>query len=257
MADPNKKRKTNATVTKTTAVAPAAKVVPQRAPQSIGRRQTQYIPVGNQRAQQGYENGLTIASRNPAGGYSLRQKDGRPVGGLTQVAKPAREYNANYLSTNSDSWDYAQMAAYGRENGWSDADFQQIAEAVNSPSSRFYNPYFKGRVVQNKAESFLREYFGGYDGAFDENFFEQTADLAQYEIRDSATSTGITSPGKKGTPEQWAAYYRIQLQNDMSKQYKVDEEWQQLRTNAAEYYKSTGIWQKAHARRIPCQHRHE
>lgn len=132
----------------------------------------------------------------------------------------------------------AETIAMAHANGAWDSYKSALEGQIYDPTSRFYNPYFGKRPVQSsKAETFLREYFGGYDGEFDEEFFKQTADLAQFEVRDSNTGLGIQSPGSKGTPEQWAAYYRIQLQNDMSKQQKVDEEWNDLRTKMQNAYK--------------------
>lgn len=146
----------------------------------------------------------------------------------------------SYTGKKDEELNLAEVIARASRDGSISSYQPYLEEAILDPTSRFYNPYFGKRPVQSsKAETFLREYFGGYDGEFDEKFFEQTADILQYSsgLRNSNTGTGIQSPGSKGTPEQWAAYYWIQLQNDMSKQRAVDEEWNDLRSKMQSAYK--------------------
>lgn len=143
----------------------------------------------------------------------------------------------SYTGKKDDELNFAEIIAKANREGSFSSYQPYLENAALDPSSRFYNPYFGKRTVDSVATRFLRDYFG-YDGEFDERFFAETADLTQYEIRDGKTSLNIQSPGSKGTPEQWAAYYRVQVQNDMKTQDAVDEEWSDLRKQVADTYKS-------------------
>lgn len=143
----------------------------------------------------------------------------------------------SYTGKKDDELNFAEIIAKANREGSFSSYQPYLENAALDPSSRFYNPYFGKRTVDSVATRFLRDYFG-YDGEFDERFFAETADLTQYEIRDGKTSLNIQSPGSKGTPEQWAAYYRVQVQNDMKTQDAVDEEWSDLRNQVADTYKS-------------------
>lgn len=212
------------------------------APQSVGRVPVKYIKVNAAQAKKNYDNGLTIATKNSSGGYNYYQKNNKPAISSYTKAENINQKKTDtiysYSNKKTDEMTLAEYTAYLRNNpNTKPEDYTNLAKAIEDPSHRFYNPYWGKRVVQSgAAEAFLREYFGGYTGDFDANFFEQTSFLAQYELRDGNTSLSIQSPGSKGTMDQWAAYYRIQLQNDMSKQQKVDEEWNALRTQMQSVY---------------------
>lgn len=220
----------------------AKKTTTSSASQSVGRVPVKYIQVSAEQAKIDYDNGLTLATRNSSGGYNYYQKNNKPA-----ISSYAKAQNINQKKTGTvysysnkkvEEMTLAEYTAYLRNNpNAKSEDYVNLAKAIEDPSHRFYNPYWGKRVVQNSAaETFLREYFDGYTGEFDANFFEQTSFLTQYELRDGNTSLNIQSPGSKGTMDEWAAYYRIQLQNDMSKQQKVDEEWTELRAQMQSVY---------------------
>ncbi len=211
---------------------------------------THYATVSEQKAVSAFNNGFTVRKTDSAGNQTLHQKNGRylsyPNGKKVNSTLNSRygsdyqykDYKRNYYTADYDNMDYAQLAAYGRDNGWTQEQFQTIADAVNNPGSDYYNPYFKGAVVQNKAADYLREYFN-YDGPFDADFFDRTSDIRNYLIFDSNTSLGASTPSSKtGTPEQWAAYYWMQMRDDLGTQNEVNQQWSDLRTNAAASYKS-------------------
>lgn len=211
-------------------------------PQSVGRKEVQYIKVDTAQAKKDYDNGLTLATRGANGSYTHYQKNNNVAiskywknENNTKKLKATPSYANKIL--NPDDMNLTERIAYMRNNpNTKPEDYAALAREIENPASQYYNPYWGKRVVQSsKAEEFLREYFQ-YDGEFDEEFFRQTADYANFEIRDSNTGPGIQSPGSKGTPEQWVAYYRVQLQNDMSKQQKVDEEWNDLRSKMQNAY---------------------
>ena len=212
-------------------------------------RKIQYIPQSGKKLQESYSNGLTVYKKGSDGSMKYYQKDQKPI--TTNIESPIRKFqlpgftaqeNAivnkltiptqklNYSYSPESVDDVAQMTAWLRLYGNGDSDYEDLAAAVQNAGSKFYNPYWKGRSTQSAAQEFFRENLG-YEGAFDDKFFEDYMYLQQYATRSDVTGT-ITSPGKKGTPQQWAAYWYTQLDMDRDVQHEVNGEWADLRKNA-------------------------
>lgn len=201
-----------------------------------GGKKTEAIKVNNVQAKKYYDNGVTIKQATSGGKVYSYRKPGIDNKNPANFSPETLKFS--YDNKNAEDMNLAERVAYMRSNpNTTEADWQWLASEIENPSSIYFNQYWDKRPVQSSvAENYLREYFGGYTGEFDEEFFKQTSDFANYEIRNSKTGPGILSPGSNGTPEQWVAYYRVQLQNDMDKQRKVDEQWNALRSDMKSEY---------------------
>ncbi len=136
--------------------------------------------------------------------------------------------------TSTRDMDFAEYIAWGRHTGKDTGYFDQAKAALSSAGSRYYNPYFNKTSTQTAARQFFKDHYG-YDGAFDDAFFQQFLGLRNYETR-SDVSGSLTSPGSKGSTEQWAAYWYNQLLMDKSTQDDVDRQWNDLRADSARWY---------------------
>ena len=141
----------------------------------------------------------------------------------------------SYTGKKDEELTLSEVIAKANREGSFSSYQSYLEQQILQPSSRFYNPYFGGRTTQTAAQQFFRDNYG-YEGAFDEQFLQDTLWLRDYETRSDVTGS-ITSPGSKGTTEQWAAYWRTQIEMDMDTQAKVDQEWNDLRSNVAQWYK--------------------
>ena len=99
-------------------------------------------------------------------------------------------------------------------------DFQTLQQ---DPTSTFYAPYTK---ATNKAVSNLSS-MGIDTSKIDDDWFEQTKWLDDYLVYNGTTNTP-SSPGKKATAEQSAAYERYQIQKQRDMTSKAKTEWDAL-----------------------------
>lgn len=208
-----------------------------------------YSPRNARETYEAYQKGQTIYKRNSNGTTQFYQKDQKPV--YTSIDSPIRKTNYDFLGTQENSIikkltiptqklnysyspesvdDVAQMTAWLRLYGNGDSDYEDLAAAVQNAGSKFYNPYWKGRSTQSAAQEFFRQNFG-YEGAFDDKFFEDYLYLQQYTPRSDATGK-LIQPGKKSTLLQQAGYWFTCLDMDRDTQHEVNGEWADLRKNA-------------------------
>lgn len=186
---------------------------------------------------------------NPYGKLERNEENTRKIEAIKKIGTPYDYASArpsvdlaSPVSTKRYSWqgkDYSQLnlaeyTAWAQKECGDKGVFDALAKDVDNPSARFYNPYQGGRSTQTGAKDFFREYFG-YDGKFDQQFFDTFQDLRAYAQRSELTGS-LTNPGKNGSVYDWAAYYYENLLADKSVQEQADAQWAQLRSDLSAYY---------------------
>lgn len=132
---------------------------------------------------------------------------------------------------------YAEYKAFAKKNNAPKEIMDRLEYETTLPGSQFYNPYRSGTQHQEIKDFFAENY--GYTGEFDDDFvinYRHFLNGVTDDMR-STTTGSLTSPGKKGTTEQWAAYYYNQIARYNKESNETNAQWSDMRNAYANFYR--------------------
>ena len=134
----------------------------------------------------------------------------------------------NFSTTPQSQWNAAQYAAYANATGDKSA-LQRLSLESGMIGTQFGNPYRgKKSTLPSEVQNYLRQSLN-YDGPFDQNFLNTYWPAYEPYLKTSDISFTASKPGKKGTNEQWTAYYLNQVARYMQEQRDTDEQYTNYR----------------------------